>query len=156
MSSVSTSSYYKYLTKFLTVIFYLHSSSRSLCRQRCVLCWCNGAFNAHPDAGCLCSQCYCFLSAFGIIPQSKCVRLLLLLNSYTNSKVVFFTQQEEESANKESDSDTEENDEKGLYDKAGKLKKMKHEQLKENEADQVMTPFYSTVVFHCSLKILIV
>jgi len=25
-----------------------------------------------------------------------------------------------------------------MYDKAGKLKKMKHEQLKDNEADQVI------------------
>lgn len=29
-----------------------------------------------------------------------------------------------------------------MYDKAGKLKKMKHEQLKENEADQVNSVNY--------------
>lgn len=46
---------------------------------------------------------------------------------------------QEEESTKNGDSDNEENDEKGMYDKAGKLKKMKHEQLKENEAEQVIT-----------------
>lgn len=46
--------------------------------------------------------------------------------------------QEDESASKDGDaSDNEENDDQGKYDKAGKLKKMKHEQLKDNEAEQV-------------------
>ena len=48
-----------------------------------------------------------------------------------------FLFQEEESTSKEEDSDDDDNDEKGKYDKAGKLKKMKHEQQKKNEADQV-------------------
>jgi len=46
--------------------------------------------------------------------------------------------QEEETTAKNGDSSEDESpNEKGMYDKAGKLKKMKHEQLKDSEADQV-------------------
>ena len=36
-----------------------------------------------------------------------------------------------------------------MYDKAGKLKKMKHEQLKENEADQVDMQFENPMKMIC-------
>ena len=35
-------------------------------------------------------------------------------------------------------SDNDDNVKRGMYDEAGKLKKMKHEQQKENEAEQVI------------------
>uniref|UniRef100_A0A0P5NR43 dolichyl-diphosphooligosaccharide--protein glycotransferase n=1 Tax=Daphnia magna TaxID=35525 RepID=A0A0P5NR43_9CRUS len=72
------------------------------------------------------------------------VRLMLtltpvvcILSAVAFSRLLELYLKEEESASKGGDSsDNDENDEKGMYDKAGKLKKMKHEQLKENEADQ--------------------
>lgn len=48
-----------------------------------------------------------------------------------------FLKEEETTAKNGDSSEDESPNEKGMYDKAGKLKKMKHEQLKENEADQV-------------------
>lgn len=47
--------------------------------------------------------------------------------------------QEDESASSRGDdaSDSDENDEKNKYDKPGKLKKMKHEQVRDGEAEQV-------------------
>ena len=47
--------------------------------------------------------------------------------------------QEEETAprNGAGSSDDESSDEKGMYDKAGKLKKMKHEQARDSDGQQV-------------------
>ncbi|KAI9554306.1 hypothetical protein GHT06_019578 [Daphnia sinensis] len=72
------------------------------------------------------------------------VRLMLtltpvvcILSAVAFSRLLELYLKEDESASKGGEtSDNDENDEKGMYDKAGKLKKMKHEQLKENEADQ--------------------
>lgn len=72
------------------------------------------------------------------------VRLMLtltpvvcVLSAVAFSRLLEFYLKEEESTSKDEDSDEDDNDEKGKYDKAGKLKKMKHEQQKKNEADQV-------------------
>jgi len=72
------------------------------------------------------------------------VRLMLtltpvvcVLSAVAFSKLLSLYLKEEETNAKNGDSSEDESpNEKGMYDKAGKLKKMKHEQLKENEADQ--------------------
>merc|ERR1712136_32448 len=72
------------------------------------------------------------------------VRLMLtltpvvcVLSAIAFSRLLQLYLKEEETTAKNGDSSEDESpNEKGMYDKAGKLKKMKHEQLKENEADQ--------------------
>jgi len=72
------------------------------------------------------------------------VRLMLtltpvvcVLSAIAFSRLLQLYLKEEETTAKNGDiSEDESPNEKGMYDKAGKLKKMKHEQLKENEADQ--------------------